>query len=168
LVIFLPDKLRIKDIRPPGTLEPVCEPFELEIEYELDDFRDALHFAGVEDGDARYPHVYTRNSPFPGMASALFPCVDDGSTRCNFDVSIRYPRTVGDALSKSPVVDDNKADSVMSGTDEDQNDLTEEEKALEMSVICSGLLTDEVCLVHQSLPELTNDTRLSTRQTRLI
>ncbi len=152
LLILVPDKIRLRDVSEPGK-EPVWEPFEVQVEYVLDVFRDALHFAGVEDGDARYPHVYTRNSPYPGMASALFPCVDDGSTRCNFDISIRYPRTVGDALFKSSRADcqsqtngangSSKADSVMSGTD-DHHDLTEEEKTLEMSVICSGLLTDEV------------------------
>lgn len=152
LVILLPEKMRIKDLRLPGSPEAMCETLEVEIEYTLDDFRDAVHFVGVEDGDMRYPHVYTRNSSFPGMASSLFPCVDDGTTRCNFDVSVRYPRTMGDALCRNPRANGqpqtngaHKADSVMSDSDEDHNDLTEEEKALEMSVICSGVLTDEVC-----------------------
>lgn len=149
LVIFVPDKARIRETREEGVL--AYTPLKVVIEYVLDDFRDAIHFAGIEDGDARYPHAYTRNSPFPGMASCLFPCVDDGSTRCNFDVAIRYPRTMGDALCKTartsgqPQMNGvHKADSVMSEPDEDQNDLTEEEKALEMTVICSGMLTDDV------------------------
>lgn len=151
LVIFVPDRMRIKEIRQPGSQDSAFESLLVEIEYTLDDFRDAVYFAGIEDGDSRYPHCYTRNSPFPGTASCLFPCVDDGSTRCPFDVSVRYPRTVGDALCKTSGAETTtqtngarKADSVMSESDDDPNDLTEEEKAMEMIVICSGLLTDEV------------------------
>ncbi|KAF1959374.1 hypothetical protein CC80DRAFT_533518 [Byssothecium circinans] len=148
LVISVPDKTRINDVRLEGAQDSSFESLELVIEYVLKDFRDAIYFAGVEDGDSRYPHAYTRNSPFPGTASALFPCLDDGSTRGTFDVSVRYPRTVGDALCRNPppaqVESSPKADSVMSGCDDDQNDLTEEEKALEMSVICSGFLTDDI------------------------
>lgn len=153
LVIFVPDRLRIRDVRTPGSAEAVCETLSVEIEYTIDRFREAVHFVGVEDGDSRYPHAYTRNSPFPGMASSLFPCVDDRTTRCNFDVVVRYPRTVGDALCNSStggpgapihVNGGDRADSIMSGTDEYHTDLTEEEKALEMSVICSGMLTDEI------------------------
>ncbi|KAF2636158.1 hypothetical protein P280DRAFT_460500 [Massarina eburnea CBS 473.64] len=148
LVIFVPDKTRIKEVRLPGAQDTSFESLEVVIEYVLKDFRDAVYFAGVEDGDSRYPHAYTRSSPFPGTASALFPCIDDGSTRGTFDVSVRYPRTVADALQKKPApaqTADNspKADSVMSGCD-DGDDLTEEEKALEMAVICSGLLTDDI------------------------
>lgn len=159
LYIVVPDRVKIREVRPseagmtddaPGTF---YAPLKLEIEYELDDFRDALHFVGVEDGDSRFPHAYTRNSSFPGTASCLFPCVDDGETRCIFDVSIRYPRTLGDALSKSsasnasahaPADGVEKADSVMLDVDDEQADLSEEEKAMEMQVICSGTLTDDV------------------------
>ncbi|KAJ5059511.1 TATA-binding protein associated factor Taf2 [Bipolaris maydis] len=160
LVITVPDKVRIREVKPseagmtddaPGTF---YAPLKLEIEYELDDFRDALHFVGVEDGDARFPHAYTRNSSFPGTASCLFPCIDDGETRCIFEVSIRYPRTLGDALSKPsppnanpnvPLADGvDKADSVMLDVDDEQADLSEEEKAMEMQVICSGTLTDDI------------------------
>ena len=159
LVIAVPEKVKIREVKPseagmtddaPGTF---YAPLKLEIEYELDDFRDALQFVGLEDGDARYPHAYTRNSSFPGSASCLFPCIDDGETRCLFDVSIRYPRTLGDALSKTPDANTNaqaqregaeKADSVMLDADDDQVDLSEEEKAMEMQVICSGTLTDDV------------------------
>ncbi|CAI6277304.1 unnamed protein product [Periconia digitata] len=150
LVIYLPDRTRIKEVRSVGAQDTSYESLEVAIEYVLDDFRDAVYFAGVEDGDARYPHAYTRNSPFPGTASALFPCLDDGTTRGTFDVSVRYPRTVGDALSKrfkarqAQTSGPPKADSVVSDADEDHNDLTEDEKALEMAVICSGLLTDEI------------------------
>jgi transcription initiation factor TFIID subunit 2 len=160
LVVFLPDSVKIREVKPEEAGQPVdaqgtfYAPLKLEIEYVLDDFRDGLHFAGVEDGDSRFPHAYTRNSPFPGTASSLFPCIDDGQTRCPFDVSIRYPRTMGDALSKHsaaagpPQVLANgteKADSVMSDADDDAG-FSEEEKAMEMQVICSGVLTDDVSI----------------------
>jgi transcription initiation factor TFIID subunit 2 len=155
LVVYMPDSVKIREVKPEEAGQPIdaqgtfYAPLKVEIEYILDDFRDALHFAGVEDGDSRFPHAYTRNSPFPGTASCLFPCIDDGETRCPFDVSIRYPRTMGDALSKhSPasateqqlVNQVEKADSVI----EDDAGFTEEEKAMEMQVICSGVLTDDV------------------------
>jgi transcription initiation factor TFIID subunit 2 len=162
LVIFVPDNVQIREVRPEEVGEEENAPgvfyasLKLHIEYVLDDFRDALHFVGVEDGDARFPHAYTRNSPFPGTASCLFPCIDDGVKKCLFDVSVRYPRTLRDALSKAPpraptaaggpppANGTDKADSVMADADDDQLDLSEEEKAMEMAVICSGALTDDV------------------------
>lgn len=161
LVIFVPDQAKPREVRPQEAGMPedaqgtFYAPLKLEIEYVLDDFRDALHFVGVEDGDPRFPHCYTRNSPFPGTASSLFPCLDDGSSRCLFEVSVRYPRTMGDALSKAPspalgasgqplANEADKADSVMADADDDQIDLSDEEKAMEMSVICSGGLTDDI------------------------
>lgn len=159
LVIYMPEKVKIRAVKPSeaGVADDAqgtsYTSLKLEIEYDLDDFRDALHFVGVEDGDARFPHAYTRNSPFAGTASCLFPCIDDGETRSLFEVSIRYPRTLGDALSKPSLPGTNattaangveKADSVMLDADDDGRDLSEEEKAMEMSVICSGTLTDDV------------------------
>ncbi|CAO2657059.1 Nn.00g058620.m01.CDS01 [Neocucurbitaria sp. VM-36] len=165
LVIFVPEKVKVREVKPSeaGMADDAQGTFyaslKLEIEYELDDFRDALHFVGVEDGDPRFPHAYTRNSPFPGASSCLFPCIDDGETRCFFEVSIRYPRTLGDALSKAPPPSASgqlltngveKADSVMLDADDDHVDLSEEEKAMEMSVICSGTLTDDISDVADS------------------
>ncbi|ORY19439.1 hypothetical protein BCR34DRAFT_620920 [Clohesyomyces aquaticus] len=130
------------------------DPILVEVAYVLDSFRDGLHFVGVEDADARYPHAYTRNSHNPGVASSLFPCIDDGTTRCIFDVAIRYPRTLGDVFGKSRSAASSgaeqrvngleKADSVMSDGDDDHVEFTAEEKAMEMSVICSGELTDDI------------------------
>lgn len=165
LEIIVPDAVKIQPMNPEDATadqvaannfgvdgENLFTPINLEVEYVLDNPRDAVHFVGIEDGDARYPHAFTRNSPFPGIASCLFPCIDDGATKCIFDVSVRYPRTLGDVFSKArPVangvlqVDESpKADSVMSDVDDDPAEFSEEEKALEMSVICSGELTDDV------------------------
>ncbi|KAL5113695.1 Transcription initiation factor TFIID subunit 2 [Pleosporales sp. CAS-2024a] len=158
LVVYFPDRLRIRQVRPEEAGQPpdahgtFYAPIRIEMHYTLDDFRDGFHFAGVEDGDSRFPHAYTRASPFAGTACCLFPCIDDGETRCPFDVSVRYPRTVGDALTKhapgpapslalTSRVD--KADSVMSDADDDTG-FSEEEKAMEMQVICSGVLTDDI------------------------
>ncbi|KAF2831079.1 hypothetical protein CC86DRAFT_366553 [Ophiobolus disseminans] len=159
LVVHVPDSVKIREVTPdvegpPSDAQGVSyAALKVEIEYILDDFRDGFHFAGVEDGDSRFPHAYTRNSPFPGSASCLFPCIDDGETSCPFDVSIRYPRTIGDALSKPSTAASSaqalelgadKADSVMADVDDEAGDLTEEEKAMEMQVICSGILTDDI------------------------
>lgn len=145
-----------------GSLDDLSSPtINLEIDYVLEDFRDGLHFAGVEDGDARYPHAYTRNTPYTGTACSIFPCVDDGVSKCPFDISVRYPRTLGDTYGKhrgarngtngaevnvgSPDSPGSpKADSVMSDVDDDPAEFSEEEKALEMAVICSGELTDDI------------------------
>lgn len=163
LEIIVPDAVKIKRMNPEDATEDqilanslgaeggdLYTPIKLEIEYVVENARDAVQFVGVEDGDARYPHVYTRNSPFPGIASCLFPCIDDGTTKCIFDVTIRYPRTLGDVYSKerrTTVIQGDgspKADSVMSDVDDDPAEFSEEEKALEMAVICSGELTDDV------------------------
>ncbi|PSN69643.1 hypothetical protein BS50DRAFT_292539 [Corynespora cassiicola Philippines] len=174
LVINVPDNVRIRELQPEDDAEAAAAgfstlgegkyaPLKVEIEYVLENFRDGLHFAGLEDGDNRYPHAYTRNPPFPGAASCLFPCIDDGNTKCIFEVSVRYPRTLGDALCKAPAPAPDadvqtqpngvpKADSVMSDAEDDPLDLTEEEKAIEMSVVCSGELTDDI-------PDPTNASR---------
>ena len=167
LEIVVPDAVKIKRMNPEDATidqiaantygadgESLYTPIKVEIEYFLENPRDGLQFVGVEDGDARYPHAFTRNSPYPGIASCLFPCVDDGITKCIFDISIRYPRTLGDVYRKASLptagagntsLDDSpKADSVMVDVDDEPSELTEEEKALEMSVICSGELTDDV------------------------
>ncbi|KAF2261860.1 hypothetical protein CC78DRAFT_521139 [Lojkania enalia] len=174
LSITIPGSIRIKEIRPDLSAthdvilnrdsfasgphrsgEILFTPIKFEIEYYLQDFRDAVHFAGIEEGDSRYPHIYTRNSPFPGMASCLFPCIDDGTSKCTFEISIRYPRTLGDAFSKAALSVDSgtgpplkigvhKADSVMNDGGDDTPDFSEEEKAMEISVVCSGEMTDDI------------------------
>lgn len=74
------------------------KPITIEIEYTIETFRDGLRFVGWELGGERYPHVYTINSPLPGSACCLFPCVDDAISRCTWDISIKCARTLGDAL----------------------------------------------------------------------
>lgn len=152
LKIPIPPEIKIPVRRQQGSQEIICDPITIEIEYTLDDFRDGLHFVGTGEGDSRYPHVYTRNTITALFASSWFPCVDDGQTRIPFELSVRYPRTVADALGKAPASASStqtngaqKADSVLDGSNED-NELTEEERALEMRAVCSGELTDTVGL----------------------
>ncbi|KZF26135.1 hypothetical protein L228DRAFT_242553 [Xylona heveae TC161] len=129
-------------------------PLTIFIEFTTDNVRDGLHFVGLEDGDLRYPHAYTRNSMFPGAACALFPCVDDSSSRCTWEISIKYPRTLGDALGKAEsqmngIVNGLNGTQQPNGTQPSGGNQSEfsvgaEDQSLDMSVICSGDLTDEI------------------------
>lgn len=124
------------------------------IEFEVRHFRDGLHFVGLESGDERYPHLYTCNSDFPGSACSIFPCVDSATTKHEWDISIRYPRTLGEAMHK-PILSSSVDGHPDSGEDlantskRDRSEdyitpLNQEDKALEMRVVCSGNLTDDV------------------------
>ncbi|KAB8621888.1 hypothetical protein FH972_025999 [Carpinus fangiana] len=117
----------------------VFVPIRVNIEYEIKDFRDGLHFVGTKYPDSRYPHAYTRNSSLPGTACCLFPCIDESQSRCPWEISITAPRTLGDALL--PRAGENgESEGQRSGI----SGMTEEEKGLDMTVVCSGELTDEV------------------------
>jgi transcription initiation factor TFIID subunit 2 len=130
-------------------------PLKIEIAFETSDFRDGLSFVGFQDGDTRYPHLYTNNSPFAGTTCSLFPCVDDSTSRHPWDISIRCPRTLGDAFSQ-PMGKTFELTRMQEGmpnvtTDgplrADDMGFSETDKALDLSVICSGNLTDEVSVL---------------------
>lgn len=149
-----------------GDDEETYAPLKVCIDFEMREPRDGLHFAGVVDGDSKYPHVYTRNSYFPGTASCVFPCVDLPSLRSNWEISIRYPRTLGDVFRKSRQSQTNgvnghsaqngalsngavngvskDVDMMILDGDDNTSSFTEEEKALDMSVVCSGDMTDDI------------------------
>ncbi|KAI9866635.1 MAG: hypothetical protein M1813_001187 [Trichoglossum hirsutum] len=134
------------------------KPLTVYIEFAISRVRDGLHFIGLDEGDPRYPHAYTKNFSFPGSACCLFPCVDDLSTRCTWEITIKCPRTLGDAVShlvngsnrrdqESGVgLDNGHGDGMMlnEGSTQDSSGLTGDEKALDMVVVCSGDLTDEI------------------------
>lgn len=142
----------------------VYQPIKIHIDYVMKEFRDGLHFVGLDEGDTRYPHLYTRNSMFPGTACCVFPCLDNATSRCQWDVSIRCPRTLGDAFrssksfatngvnghagSESALTDVVMHDTPLNDQTPDDHDtampLSEEEKALDLTVVCSGDMTDEV------------------------
>jgi transcription initiation factor TFIID subunit 2 len=127
--------------------------YRITIPFSTKNVRDGLHFVGVDEGDKRYPHLYTRHSIEPGTASCIFPCVDDHGTRCDWKISIKCPRTLGDAL-KQPLATQQLLNGLTKGANPKGKKaelistrdyaLTEEDKLLEMTVVCSGLLTDEI------------------------
>ncbi len=138
-------------------------PITLTVEYTVEKIRDGLHFVGWEEGDGQYLHAYSRNSSFPGAACCLFPCVDDLSSRCTWEISIKCPRTLGDAIRRkrhrAPVnqvngVNGMLANGLVNGANGDHVDVmeeddclpgySEEDQGLDMAVICSGDMTDEV------------------------
>ena len=110
--------------------------FKITIPFAKVNARDGLHFVGVDTLDNRFPHMYTRHSFNPGTASCIFPCIDDHGSRCDWRISIKYPRTLGDALQQALATQ-------QSGSKRSW-DLAEEDKLREMSVICSGFLMEEV------------------------
>ena len=130
---------------------------DLVIHYEVRNIRDGMHFVGWEEGDLRYPHAYTTNRLTPGAACCLFPCVDNLNSRCIWEISIKCPRTIGDAVRQAPNSNSepqaNSAHGVSNSADEisgqrkadiESSDFSEEDKALDLAVICTGDVTDEV------------------------
>ena len=132
-------------------------PIELIIHYEVANVRDGMHFVGWEEGDLRYPHAYTTNSLSPGTACCLFPCVDNLNSKCTWEISIKCQKTLGDALQQLPCSNlesqmngfDGVSNSV-NGTsghrkaDVQSNNFSDEDKALDLAVVCTGDVTDEV------------------------
>ncbi|KIW81221.1 hypothetical protein Z517_04246 [Fonsecaea pedrosoi CBS 271.37] len=115
-------------------------PLTLIIEFDSCHARETLHFVSGGGGNGRWPHAYTRNKLGPGGASPLFPCVDEINSRCTWDISIKCPRTVGDAIDQAVSLDSvqrnlNKATKPPS---------RQTYGTKEMIVVCSGELTDEI------------------------
>jgi len=156
-----------------GAEEPSFIPLKIEIEFETKNTRDGLQFIGITEGDTRYPHVYTSNSVLPGTSCSLFPCVDDPTSRHPWDISIRCPRTLGDAFAQSVEVSTTSIEPPGSATAVapaktlgELMGLSEREKALDLSVICSGNLTDEVCRIcYKCQAVLSDNTRSLIQQT---
>ncbi|KAK4237499.1 hypothetical protein C8A03DRAFT_34522 [Achaetomium macrosporum] len=126
---------------------------KISIPFRSKNIRDGVHFVGVEHGDTRYPHVYTRHSLEPGTASCIFPCVDDPGSRHPWKLSIKCPRTLGDVFEQ-PLATQRAPGSSANGSrkrkfgEEDPLPLpapalTEEDKVIEMTVVCSGNLSGE-------------------------
>lgn len=137
-------------------------PITLVVEYMIKNIREGMHFVGWEDGDLRYPHAYTKNSLSPGAACCLFPCLDDISSRCTWEISIKCARTIGDALEKVPKprnqIQVNGSNGLSNGTSnahvsavtDRRTHFSDEDKALDLAVICTGDMTDEV--THEAVP----------------
>jgi transcription initiation factor TFIID subunit 2 len=128
-------------------------PLVVSIKFIVKNFRDGLHWVGVEDGDTRYPHVYTKHSLIPGIASCIFPCLDDPAMRCTWEIVVKCGRTLGDALKRPPSLKARKENGVSkvnghNGPPDSQSntivDLSNDDKLLEMNVVCAGELTHEL------------------------
>jgi len=143
-------KIKTAKVNPDISSEGV----KISIPFKSKNIRDGLHFVGCDEGDTRYPHVYTRHSIEPGTASCIFPCVDDPGSRHAWKISITCPRTLGDAF-KQPLATQSapvqplssnrkrKAGEAVAAPPEPQFPLLEEDKLTEITVICSGNLIHE-------------------------
>lgn len=130
------------------------QPLRIGIPFSASNFRDGLHFVGLTEGDKRFPHVYTKHSMDPGTASCIFPCIDDPAMRCTWEIHIKCSRTLGDALKRKPAPRNYKMlhpkKAVTNGVtnrvmppEEYDVPLSDEEKLLDMTVVCSGEITDD-------------------------
>ncbi|KAI0409900.1 hypothetical protein F4802DRAFT_542524 [Xylaria palmicola] len=129
--------------------------YRISIPFELKNVNNGLHFVGVDEGDMRYPYVYTRHSVEPGTACSIFPCIDDPGCRNPWKISITTPRTLGDAFHPPHLTQQYlRSASTQNGIRKRKPGeealvrpdygLTEEDKQLELTVVCSGFLTGEV------------------------
>ncbi|XXH05683.1 hypothetical protein Hte_012118 [Hypoxylon texense] len=125
--------------------------YRISIPFKLKNACDGLQFVGVNESDTRYPHVYTRHSIEPGTASSIFPCIDDPGSRNSWKISITCPRTLGDAYNEPSAAPQqsgtNGSRKRKHGEEEPRRRhiaLTEGDKQLDMTVVCSGYLTGEV------------------------
>ncbi|TVY49814.1 Transcription initiation factor TFIID subunit [Lachnellula occidentalis] len=130
------------------------QPLEVTIDFSTKYFRDGLHFVGLNENDARFPYVYSRHSTEPGTASSIFPCIDDPAMRCTWDITIKCSRMLGDALKRKPREKTGRyINSQLNGVkyaaksakavEEYEIPLSEDEKLMEMVVICSGEMMNE-------------------------
>ena len=143
---------------PKTAIEPAARftPIQIYIEYTIEYIRDGMQFVGWEDGDLRYCHAYTTNSLAPGAACCLFPCTDNINARCTWEISIRCHKTIRDTFSDRPLQTLSNGMSVTNGADghlstgqsmDRVNNFRDEDKALDLVVICTGEMTDEVCAI---------------------
>lgn len=126
---------------------------KISIPFRSKNIRDGLHFVGVDEGDLRYPHVYTRHSVEPGTASCIFPCLDDPGSRHPWKISIKCPRTLGDVFEQPLATQTIGAETSNGGRKRKAGEaspvstpgpaLVEEDKLKEMTVVCSGNLSGE-------------------------
>lgn len=122
---------------------PAFVPLVLRIEFTVENIRDGIHFVGCDPEDQRFPHVYTTLSPLSGSACAIFPCIDDVHERCTWDLEITVPRTLGDIRRAAR----GERQGGINGDPISEPGLDEldEFSDLDLVVVCSGDLQDEVC-----------------------
>ena len=117
------------------------------VDFTIENIRDGMQFVGCSPGDLQYPHAYTQNS-LPDSASCLFPCLNAIDSRPTWEISIKCPRTIGDAFRKSNGTNTAVSNGILGHTLIEQalglSSFSDEEQALDLVVICSGDMTDEV------------------------
>jgi len=147
---------------------PQFAPIKLSIEFEVGGFRDGIHWVGCDESDKRFPYLYTKAELWPGNTSCIFPCVDDATSRCSWEFSIRCPRTLGDAFRKPGTEQQmlnghanstaNGGVAMVNGADEARKPdtaerpkepeyliaLDEDEAALDLAIVCVGEQIDDV------------------------
>lgn len=128
--------------KPPEASLPRFTAVKVYIEFGIDHIRDGLQFVGVENGDRRYPHAYTTNSLTTGMGCPLFPCVDDPASRCTWELLITCPSSLGDVFDRKARDASGSATSSSSRTQ--HRYVSADDEGLDMSVVCSGDLTDDI------------------------
>ncbi|KAJ5114505.1 hypothetical protein NUU61_000264 [Penicillium alfredii] len=126
--------------RAPEANLPRFTAVKLNIEFVVDHIRDGLQFVGVDNGDRRYPHAYTTNSLESGVGCPLFPCVDDSSSRCTWELSVTCPSSLGDVFDRKA----RDASSSQSRSRTQVHHISADDEGLDMSVVCSGDLTDDI------------------------
>lgn len=127
------------DSKQTDTALPRFTSLVINIEFTIDNVRDGFQFVGMESGDRRYPHAYTTNSLGLGTSCCLFPCVDELSTRCTWEISVRCPRTIGDIFRRNGHPAATNGVSGMKNTN-----IASDDESLDMVVACSGDMTDEI------------------------
>ncbi|KAK2009074.1 hypothetical protein LZ32DRAFT_650112 [Colletotrichum eremochloae] len=148
-------KIRVSSMAPNEPLESELmgsREFRVTIPFKTKLVRDGFQFVGVDPGDLRYPHAFTRHSIEPGTASCIFPCIDDPGQLPTWTMAVKVPRTLGDALWQPLATQrangnaNNNRDRGLANQSRSDRDfaLTEEDKLLEMTVVCSGSLSDEI------------------------
>ncbi|PWW73325.1 hypothetical protein C7212DRAFT_359477 [Tuber magnatum] len=148
--------------RTDNSLSPFA-PLTIKIEFVVENIRDGFNFVGCDLGDMRYPHAYTTHSPLPGTACGLFPTLDGIHERWTWELEITAPRTLGD-ISKGNFPDTKEkgdTNATVNGTnglpngingvngdhtspDEDVDETLDDDNDLDIIVICSANLKDEV------------------------
>ncbi|GJP90240.1 transcription initiation factor TFIID subunit TSM1/127kD [Aspergillus niger] len=115
------------------------------IDFVIENIRDGLQFVGLESGDRRYPHAYTTNSLGYGAGCPLFPCVDDPLSRCTWEFSIKCPCSLGDMFDRKSR-DHSGASGPSRSKPASGHDryIAPDDETLDLSVVCSGDLTDEI------------------------
>ncbi|KAK2741885.1 hypothetical protein FQN57_005444 [Myotisia sp. PD_48] len=130
--------------RAPDTSLPKFTAITICAEFRIDRPKDGLQFVGAGPGDWRYPHAFTTNSSDTRQGCCLFPCVEDMSARCTWDIAIRCPRALGDVFpekgSDLPLQNGVKSRAEVTRF----KDFSVEDATLDMSVACSGDMTDEI------------------------